>query len=40
VAWANPELDLITVILTNRPVSVDQGALLSRTSNAVLAAVE
>lgn len=40
VAWANPDLDLITVILTNRPVSVDQGALLSRTSNAVLAAVE
>lgn len=40
VAWANPDLDLITVILTNRPVSADQGALLSQTSNAVLAAVE
>ncbi|MBL8213687.1 MAG: beta-lactamase family protein [Bryobacterales bacterium] len=40
VAWADPERDLITVILTNRPVSVDDGALLRRVSNAVTAAVE
>jgi CubicO group peptidase (beta-lactamase class C family) len=40
VAWADPESQLLCVILTNRNVSVDGGRLLRRISNAVAAAVE
>lgn len=39
VAWADPDRQLLCVILTNRPVSVDDGRLLRRVSNAVTAAV-
>ena len=38
VAWADPERDLLCVILTNR--MVENGRLLRRVSNAVAAAVE
>ena len=38
VAWADPERDLLCVILTNR--MVERGRLLRRVSNAVSAAVE
>lgn len=40
VAWADPERELLCIILTNRPVGVDDGALVRRVSNAVTAAVE
>lgn len=39
-AWADPESQVVCVILTNRPYSVDNGGLLRRVSNAVAAAVE
>ena len=38
VAWADPERELLCVILTNR--MVERGRLLRRVSNAVVAAVE
>jgi CubicO group peptidase (beta-lactamase class C family) len=40
VAWADPERQLLCVILTNRSVSVDRGRLLRMVSNAVAAAAE
>ncbi|PYV44645.1 MAG: hypothetical protein DMG06_05670 [Acidobacteria bacterium] len=40
VAWADPERDLLCVILTTRPASEDEGFLLRRVSNVVQAAVE
>lgn len=40
VAWADPERQLLCVILTTRPVSEDGGRLLRQVSNAVAAAVE
>lgn len=40
VAWADPQTQLLCVILTNRSVSVDRGRLLRLVSNAVAAAVE
>jgi CubicO group peptidase (beta-lactamase class C family) len=40
VAWADPRTQLICVILTNRPLSVDNGRLLKVVSNAVVASVE
>jgi len=40
VAWADPDRDLLCVILTTRPGDEDQGFLLRRVSNAVQAAVE
>jgi CubicO group peptidase (beta-lactamase class C family) len=40
VAWADPERQLLCVILTNRSVSVDNGRLLRLVSNAVVASVE
>jgi CubicO group peptidase (beta-lactamase class C family) len=39
VAWADPESGLLCVILTNRPYSMDGGALLRLVSNAVAASV-
>lgn len=39
VAWADPETQLLVVILTNRPVSIDGGRTLRLVSNAVSAAV-
>lgn len=39
VAWADPETQLICVVLTNRPLSEDGGRMLSRLSNLVAAAV-
>lgn len=40
VAWADPEWELLCVILTTRPLSEDGGRLLKVVSNAVAAAVE
>jgi len=40
VAWADPETGLICVVLTNRPLSVDNGRLLRLVSNIVAASVE
>jgi CubicO group peptidase (beta-lactamase class C family) len=40
VAWADPERDLLCVILTTRPASQDGGFLLNRVSNVVQSAVE
>lgn len=40
VAWADPQTGLLCVILTNRPVSEDNGRLLRLVSNAVSASVE
>lgn len=40
VAWADPERQLITVILTTRPSSEDGGRLLRNVSNAVTASVD
>jgi beta-lactamase class C len=40
VAWADPQRELLCVILTTRPWSQDQGSLLRRLSNAVQAAIE
>jgi CubicO group peptidase (beta-lactamase class C family) len=39
VAWADPDSQLLTVILTTRPTSDDNGRLLRTVSNAVAAAV-
>jgi CubicO group peptidase (beta-lactamase class C family) len=39
VAWADPETDLLCVILTTRPASEDEGSLLRRVSNVVHSAV-
>jgi CubicO group peptidase (beta-lactamase class C family) len=39
VAWADPATQLLCVILTNRPVSIDSGRTLRMVSNAVNAAV-
>jgi CubicO group peptidase (beta-lactamase class C family) len=40
VAWADPERDLLCVILTTRPASQDNGSLLNRVSNVVQSAIE
>ncbi|MDQ2899496.1 MAG: beta-lactamase family protein [Acidobacteriota bacterium] len=40
IAWADPETQLICVILTNRELSVDGGHLLTMVSNAVASSVE
>jgi CubicO group peptidase (beta-lactamase class C family) len=40
VAWADPETGLLCVILTNRPLAVDDGRFLRLVSNAVAASVE
>lgn len=40
VAWADPETQLLCVILTNRPLSVDNGRFLRLVSNAVAASIE
>jgi len=40
VAWADPETQLICVILTNRPLSLDGGRFLRLVSNAVAASAE
>lgn len=40
VAWADPETQLITIILTTRPSSEDGGKLLRNVSNAVASAIE
>jgi CubicO group peptidase (beta-lactamase class C family) len=40
VAWADPERQLLCVVLTNRSISFDDGRLLRLVSNAVVAAVE
>jgi CubicO group peptidase (beta-lactamase class C family) len=40
VAWADPERELLCVILTTRPWRQDQGFLLRRISNIVQAAIE
>ena len=40
VAWADPQSQVICVILTGRPSAWDDGRLLRRVSNAVAAAVE
>jgi CubicO group peptidase (beta-lactamase class C family) len=40
VEWADPETGLICVILTNRPLSVDNGHFLRLVSNAVAASIE
>ena len=40
VAWADPRTQLICVVLTNRPLSMDKGRLLKVVSNAVAASVE
>jgi CubicO group peptidase (beta-lactamase class C family) len=40
VAWADPETQLLCVILTNRPLSVDNGRFLRLISNAVAASIE
>ena len=39
VAWADPETQLVTIILTTRPSSEDGGKLLRNVSNAVASAV-
>ncbi len=40
VAWADPDRDLLCVILTTRPASEDNGFLLRRVSNVVQSAIE
>jgi CubicO group peptidase (beta-lactamase class C family) len=40
MAWADPETQVICVILTNRPYSVDGGRFLRLVSNAVAASVQ
>ena len=40
VAWADPQTQVICVVLTNRPLSVDNGRLLKLVSDAVAASVE
>ncbi|MDQ6664792.1 MAG: beta-lactamase family protein [Acidobacteriota bacterium] len=40
IAWADPEMQLLCVILTNRELSVDGGHLLTMVSNAVASSVE
>ena len=40
VAWADPATQTICVVLTNRPLSMDDGRLLRLVSNAVAASVE
>lgn len=40
VAWADPRSQLICVVLTNRPLAMDNGRLLRLVSNAVAASVE
>ena len=40
IAWADPETELICVVLTNRPVDEDKGKLLREVSEAVAGAVE
>jgi len=40
LAWADPETQLICVILTNHPLALDNGLLLRLVSNAVAASVE
>ena len=40
VAWADPQTQLVTIILTTRPSSEDGGKLLRNVSNAVASAVE
>ena len=40
VEWADPETGLICVVLTNRPLGVDDGRLLRLVSNAVAASAE
>jgi CubicO group peptidase (beta-lactamase class C family) len=40
VAWADPEHDLLCVVLTTRPAAEDNGSLLSRVSNLVQSALE
>lgn len=40
VAWADPETGLLCVVLTNRPLSMDNGRLLRLISNIVAASVE
>jgi CubicO group peptidase (beta-lactamase class C family) len=40
VVWADPETQLLCVILTNRPLSVDNGRFLRLISNAVAASIE
>jgi CubicO group peptidase (beta-lactamase class C family) len=40
VAWADPETQLICVILTNRPLSLDGGRFLRLVSNAAAASAE
>ena len=40
MAWADPETQLLCVILTNRPYSVDDGRLLRLVSNIVAASVQ
>ena len=40
VAWADPETQLLCVILTNRPLALDGGRFLRLVSNAVAASVE
>jgi CubicO group peptidase (beta-lactamase class C family) len=39
VEWADPETQLVCVVLTNRPLSVDGGLFLRLVSNAVAASV-
>jgi CubicO group peptidase (beta-lactamase class C family) len=39
VAWADPDRQLLTVILTSRPASYDDGRLLRLVSNAVSASI-
>jgi CubicO group peptidase (beta-lactamase class C family) len=40
IAWADPETQVICVVLTSRPLVVDNGLFLRLVSNAVVAAVE
>jgi len=40
VAWADPERQLLCVILTNRPIAQGSGRLLRLVSNAVVASIE
>ena len=40
VAWADPETQVLCVILTNRPYSLDDGRFLRLVSNAVAASVQ
>jgi CubicO group peptidase (beta-lactamase class C family) len=40
MAWADPETQVLCVILTNRPYSLDDGRFLRLVSNAVAASVQ